>query len=201
MKERWLTKHIEFLKRYYSTHGAKYCAIHCQCSPARVRLKAARIGLKQITNPKNTKICKGCFLPKKLSDFSPHSLCRGKVQSKCKTCKSQWESCRKRTDKNYRLLHNIRNRIRIAIKKNCKATSSRELLGCSIAFLKDFIAGQFQKGMSWDNHGQWHLDHKIPCSSFDMSDPKQQKACFHYSNLQPLWAKENLSKGRKSVIK
>jgi hypothetical protein len=51
--------------------------------------------------------------------------------------------------------------------------------------------------MSWDNHGKhgWHIDHIRPCASFDFSDPEQQQQCFHYSNLQPLWAGDNLSKG------
>lgn len=51
--------------------------------------------------------------------------------------------------------------------------------------------------MNWGNHGLegWHIDHIIPCNAFDLSDESQQKKCFHFSNLQPLWAFENLSKG------
>ena len=51
--------------------------------------------------------------------------------------------------------------------------------------------------MSWDNYGKWHIDHVRPCSSFDLTDAKQQEECFHYTNLQPLWAAENLQKGSK----
>jgi hypothetical protein len=53
---------------------------------------------------------------------------------------------------------------------------------------------QFQEWMSWDNHGEWHIDHIRPCASFDLTDPKQLKECFHYTNLQPLSARDNLSK-------
>jgi hypothetical protein len=51
--------------------------------------------------------------------------------------------------------------------------------------------------MTWDNYGEWHVDHIQPCASFDLSDPKQLAECFNWSNLQPLWAKENISKGAK----
>jgi hypothetical protein len=70
-------------------------------------------------------------------------------------------------------------------------------VGCTPEFLKQYLASQFQPGMSWDNHGAWHIDHRKPCASFDLTDPAQQKACFHYTNLQPLWAEENLRKGSR----
>ena len=72
-----------------------------------------------------------------------------------------------------------------------------ELLDCSISELKLYIESQFQSGMTWDNYGAWHLDHVIPCDAYDLSDPEQQKLCFHYTNLQPLWAEENLMKHNK----
>jgi len=55
----------------------------------------------------------------------------------------------------------------------------------------------FIAGMSWANYGEWHIDHKKPCALFDLRDTDQQRACFHYSNLQPLWAFDNRSKGAK----
>ena len=53
--------------------------------------------------------------------------------------------------------------------------------------------------MSWNNYGfdTWHIDHIIPCDKFDLTDPKQQEQCFHYTNLQPLWAIENWQKANK----
>ncbi len=53
--------------------------------------------------------------------------------------------------------------------------------------------------MSWENRNEWHLDHIIPCSKFNLSKEEDLKKCFHYSNLQPLWAKDNLSKGSKII--
>ena len=51
--------------------------------------------------------------------------------------------------------------------------------------------------MSWENHGTWHIDHRVPCAKFDLTKKEEQEKCFHYTNLQPLWAKDNLSKGNK----
>lgn len=72
-----------------------------------------------------------------------------------------------------------------------------EMLGCSVEDLKTKLEAQFQSGMSWDNYGRtgWHIDHIRPCASFDLSDPMQQAECFHYTNLQPLWALDNMKKG------
>jgi len=70
-----------------------------------------------------------------------------------------------------------------------------ELLGCSLTELKNWLEKQFQPGMSWDNYGEWHIDHIIPCAAFNFANESEQKACFHYKNLQPLWARENASKG------
>jgi hypothetical protein len=98
---------------------------------------------------------------------------------------------------NIRLRDRLAKRIWDAIKNNYKSNFTVELLGCSIEFLKKHLEKQFKKGMNWKNYGKWHVDHIRPCASFDLSKPSQQRKCFNYTNLQPLWAKENLSKGAK----
>ena len=54
--------------------------------------------------------------------------------------------------------------------------------------------------MTWDNHGLWEIDHKIPCDAFDLTNPEEQKKCFHYTNLQPLIKQENRTKSNRIVI-
>ena len=78
-----------------------------------------------------------------------------------------------------------------------KAEKTEKIIGCTIEFLKEHLEKQFRQGMSWANRHLWHIDHKQPCAAFDLTDPKQQRACFHYTNLQPLWAMENIKKGER----
>lgn len=73
-----------------------------------------------------------------------------------------------------------------------KFDSTFALVGCSAEFLRGYLQAMFKPGMQWNNV---HIDHIKPISSFDLSDSEQQRVCFHYSNLQPLSAIENMSKG------
>lgn len=91
----------------------------------------------------------------------------------------------------------MRRRVHHALKGETKSESTLSLLGCSINYLKEYLESKFQQGMTWDNYGEWHIDHIKPCSAFDLSDPVQQKECFAYTNLQPLWAIDNLKKAYK----
>ena len=100
------------------------------------------------------------------------------------------------TDPQYRLKKLLRKQLHRALKGKNKSASTMTLLGCSIPHLKDHLEKQFLPGMTWENHGPvWHVDHMMPCASFDLSYPEQQRQCCHYTNLQPLWGPENISKG------
>jgi hypothetical protein len=104
-----------------------------------------------------------------------------------------------KTDYNYKLIHTIRVRIKDVLRGHSKSDSTINMLGCTINELWKHLESTFKPGMTKENHGLWHVDHIIPCSSFDLSKPEEQAKCFHYSNLQALWAHENLSKGDKFV--
>ena len=77
-----------------------------------------------------------------------------------------------------------------------KTSKTQELVGCNYDFLMGYLEKQFTNGMTWENYGKdgWHIDHIQPCASFDLSNPDEQKVCFHYSNLQPLWATSSIAK-------
>ncbi len=111
--------------------------------------------------------------------------------------RTQHKRNRRLYDLNYRILDNLRARLTQAIYNNNKSGSAINDLGCSIDELKVYLSSKFQPGMTWDNWGRngWHIDHIIPLSSFDLTDPEQFKKACHYTNLQPLWAIDNLKKG------
>lgn len=100
-------------------------------------------------------------------------------------------------DINFRLRECLGARIRQSLKYGFKSKSTLKLIGCSIKQLRNYLQSKFKNNMSWSNYGKWHIDHIRPCCSFDLSKPSQQRKCFHYTNLQPLWALENLRKGKK----
>lgn len=112
---------------------------------------------------------------------------------------AEYKRKRLKADPLFRLFHRLRGRVRHALVGQLKASKTIELLGCSTEELRQHLEKQFRPNMTWENYGYrgWHVDHIKPCAKFDLSDPSQQRACFHYSNLQPLWAKENHSKGAK----
>lgn len=112
----------------------------------------------------------------------------------------RYKKLKYKNDLNYRILDILRSRLNSAIRrKGKKHNSAIKLVGCSINTLQKHLEKQFKDGMNWNNYGfyGWHIDHIIPCSSFDLTNIEQQKICFHYTNLQPLWAKDNLSKGNR----
>ena len=110
---------------------------------------------------------------------------------------NNYKKQRRKIDIEFKILMNLRTRINSALKGNNKSKKTKKLIGISIEGLIKYLENKFKPGMSWEKRSLIHIDHIMPCASFDLKDPKQQAKCFHYTNLQPLWAHENLSKGAK----
>lgn len=116
----------------------------------------------------------------------------------CKRSRKKWYHKKGKFNINWVISERIRHRIRNVLNGKVKSKSTLELLGCSIDDLKNHLQSKFYANMSWDNYGSyWHIDHIRPCASFNLENEEEQKICFHYSNLQPLTAKDNLSKGAR----
>lgn len=113
----------------------------------------------------------------------------------------QYYKLRRQKDPEYKLCGCLRTRLYCALKSNSKVGSAVRDLGCSIADLKKYLELKFQVGMTWDNYGihGWHLDHVIPLAKFNLQDRQQFLIANNYTNLQPMWTKENIMKRDLSV--
>jgi hypothetical protein len=164
-----------------------------------------------------TKICSVCNEDKTLDKYFV-AKCKGTIRAACKECLSKdrkeyyqvnkkqinkqtsdYKVARCKVDPEFKILKTLRSRLYHALKnqKADKKYRTKQLTGCELSFLKGYLEAKFTEGMSWENRGEWHIDHIKPCCSFDLKEEEEQKKCFHYTNLQPLWAAENLSKGGK----
>lgn len=110
---------------------------------------------------------------------------------------------KRRDDLQYRISENLRASFKQALasqlKSSFKSNASFTLLGCSFEQLKKHLESGFQQGMSWKNYGDWHIDHIKPLCMHDLSLKSEQKSACHYTNLQPLWADQNSSKGGRWI--
>jgi hypothetical protein len=112
-----------------------------------------------------------------------------------RTTKRAYELKKYKTDPLFKLKKCLRVRTHAAIRGLRR--SALDLLGASVETVKEYLTSLFLPGMTWDNYGTWHVDHIKPCAKFDLTIPTQQKLCFHYTNLQPLWALDNQIKGAR----
>lgn len=141
------------------------------------------------------KTCNKCNVEKHVTEFFVSRKITDGREGHCKACEYKRKMRNLNTRKEVRVVENLRRRTRAVLEGTNKSASTLELIGCSPLELRSHLETQFTEGMSWDNYGKWHVDHIKPCCSFDLTDSRQQKECFNYTNLQPLWAEDNLRKG------
>lgn len=194
----------------------------CQCDCGNkvivpgFRLKAGKrhcgCGKKPpIDASRTSKWCPRCKSMKSIEEFGIHKhhkdghrgyckLCQRKIDRECspvyRPTKTAYKARKYKNDLSFRLACLLRARITKVMNGGKRCSSVKYLLGCSVQQLKTHLEEQFEPGMTWENHSRsgWHIDHIRPCASFDLTDPEQQKQCFHYTNLQPLWAADNFHK-------
>lgn len=159
-----------------------------------------------------TKVCSICKIEKAYEDFFNDKAAKSGKQSRCKQCDSQkfekWRNqnleyfnkyykTKRKADPLYRLAHNLRNRIGVYCKsiEIAKKTKTQHIIGIEASGFKLYMESKFQEGMTWDNYGKWHVDHIKPLS---LATTEQEIIELnHYTNLQPLWAAQNLKKSNK----
>lgn len=156
------------------------------------------------------KICNSCQVLKSQIEFTKRKKSLDGLNSKCKKCYAEYIKCekikqkrnvtvnnRRKNDSNFKLKELLRSRLYKATKAKSwkKNTKFNEYIGCTLEELKLHLEKQFTEGMSWDNQGEWHIDHIIPLNSAT-TEEEMYKLC-HYTNLQPMWASDNIRKSDK----
>jgi hypothetical protein len=144
---------------------------------------------------KNTELVKG--KSKKFRENNPNYAYE--YRAKNQSYSNDYQKNRRNEDQLFKLNHNVKARLSVFLKKNniTKKNKTFELVGCTPQELKEHLEKQFREGMTWENHVKygWNIDHIIPLSSAT-TEEELYKLC-HFTNLQPLWAEENLSKGNR----
>jgi hypothetical protein len=162
-------------------NDCKSCGGSSFCNHGKRKDRCKDCGGSQIcVHKKRRALCKDC----KSNNVCSHN----RVKYYCKICSPE----------NY-LASLLRSRLQIALKKYTikKEKHTLEYLGCTLGELRVHLEKQFKYGMTWENQGKWHIDHIRPCASFDLSKEEEIGKCFHYTNMQPLWALDNYQKYNK----
>jgi len=112
---------------------------------------------------------------------------------------NQYRKNKRNNNPEFKILSNLRKRLSFLLRKqiNSKTQQTIKYIGCSIEDIMIHLKNKYKEGMSFENYGEWHIDHILPCYSFDLSKEENLYKCFNYENLQPLWAKENREKSNK----
>jgi len=176
-------------KKYYESAPSKNCPVCNKKYHTRKNLlfcsKECKLKVQALKEKKREKKCVICN-----KTFIHHKFRPGQ-----KYCSKKCNDVRTRKQPAFKIRSNVYESLRrFNVTKIDKFYS---LLGCTIKEFKQHIESQFSEGMSWDNHGEWHIDHIKPISSFDLTQEAEQKKAFHYLNVQPLWAIDNMRKGSK----
>jgi hypothetical protein len=207
----------EFYKRNeYENSYTSHCR---ECVQARHR------GRQVEPVQEGTKVCTRCDTEKPVSEFGPMVTAADGRKPHCKQCHAgiQLEYVdvnreevnaryrannakhtarnRKRRveDPAFRIRCNLSGRVSSALKTagTRKSENTKELVGCSIEDLKAHLESKFTEGMTWENYGEWHMDHIKPCVTFNLVEVEEQRKCFNWTNLQPLWALDNIRKSSR----
>lgn len=192
-------------------HGkASFCGRECALEYKQKERLKDDLTRKSISANFQCSVCGGGYKRKSLKGIKSAKTCSDECRNKsCKTPylirKTQpayikYSAETRKQCIQWRLAKRLRNRMREML-DGCKHESALKLLGCSIEDFKLHIQSQFTKGMAWNNYGDWHIDHILPCASFDLQNENHRKMCFHYSNMRPLWKIENQMKGDRITIK
>lgn len=181
--------------------GGKFFAHHPDCEN--------RQSAKPLPEEKPEKKCPKCKKVKSRADFYLNKTSKDGLAFYCAPCQSaasiayrrgdtyhRFLQTKRRTNPQFKIGTEVRSRLCAALLTDMDLPFVEDSLGCTLAEFRAHMEKQFKPGMMWENHGRsgWHIDHIIPLKSFDLTNRKEYLKACHYSNLQPLWASDNIKK-------
>jgi len=198
-------KRIEYERQYRKKpHAIEYNKEYYQKNKKEIEERKKKWSLK---NKEKTKKYSATYRKKNIDKirancqtekYKEHKKKYDKIyRSNNKEHRNKYLRDRRKTDFNFKLGYYLRTSLVDALKGKKKSKSALKLLGCSTEECWKYLESKFKIGMNRENHGKWHIDHIKPIAGFNLLEFKQQEKCFHYTNLQPLWAIDNLKKGAR----
>jgi hypothetical protein len=170
-----------------------------KCSKCSVFQEVKNFHKDKTTQDSLTSQCVSCknIVRKERTQTEEFKAKRRETRKKHRKQETEYALNKRRNDPKEKMISLLRTRLLSALKRNEKKGSAVRNLGCSVEFFMEYIQNKFTDGMTWENHGKWHLDHIRPLSSFDLSNIEDIKLACNYNNLQPLWASDNYKKSNK----
>ena len=181
-------KCLDYNNKYMQKYKCKHNKRKSQCKECG--------GVSICEHNRQKSICKECMGSQICEHNKRRSICKECGGSKICKHNRQKSQCKDCDPQGY-LSSIVRNRIRSSLQSD-KSKHSIEYLGCTIQHFKEHIEKQFVEGMTWDNYGEWHIDHIIPLK-YENPTMEETIERLHWENTQPLWATDNKSKGNRYI--
>ncbi len=196
---RWNKRHKEYQRLYYAKKRNAPKELILKYEKEFLKRKEEKLYEKNIRLFFNNLFIFHKYHKKKIGKYTGHNNYIEKNREKWNKYISNYINNKIKTDPKFKLTVNLRKRLVRALKGIIKSDTTMNLVGCSREYLINYIESQFDDEMSWSAYleNKIHIDHILPCSSFDLTKEEEQRKCFNYTNLQPLWARDNISKGNK----
>lgn len=198
------------------SHAQKYCSLDCARNMKKKQRLEFYYKYRETINNRRREYQKGYYQANKTQSKRYYQMHKETIKARSANHRinhlvevavyhRKYMRDRKKADANFRLISNLRSGIRAFLNGKNKSFHTMDLVGCTATQLWKHLELQFKPGMTRENWGtgwgtkgmqEWHIDHIRPCASFDPSSVVDQKECWHYTNLQPMWAKDNLRKSK-----
>jgi hypothetical protein len=171
------------------------------CIRCKINKDISKFETTSKTNDNYFPYCIDCKLPKTWTKEKKKASEKKYIANNIEKVRDKWRIQGKKINRRVRDSLNHRISEALLTQNLTKNNTTFNYVGCSRDELKKWFENIFEDKMSWNNYGEWHIDHVIPCCSFDLSKEEDKLKCFSWKNLRPCWSKDNITKGNKIIDK